>query len=347
MPLVHQPGRPQGSRLRCHFLKVQARDQRFERRVIQQPGGNQLLTGVNQVLACRQLAGRAGKSLEKIGGHLLQRRRLFANLQQEHILPRKRKAFRHFDRDQVGKFTDSGLVLQPTHQRTTAVNHPFDIPGPLVLLGFLTLYFVQNAIEQFVLSRFRRDSQLTTFASDRGRRQNRELGGAGAVDVEQLLRDLEALNRSDSEWFEASLPFPGTWLGPPRHPNLLALVRTLRERGFLADAAEYVQRFDAVLRGDPEYAELLADMAADFRDADQLDKAQFFLERAIGVNANLARAHQMLVDLLLPQGSDSGVRASLEKLVCIRRSCRRACCWGPITPTAAVGAMRLSSFVGR
>ena len=64
----------------------------------------------------------------------------------------------------------------------------------------------------------------------------------GAIELDRVRQDIHRLNFDATARRDASVPFPGRWLGKPRTLRLAPLVVELARAGYLEDASEYVQR---------------------------------------------------------------------------------------------------------
>lgn len=79
----------------------------------------------------------------------------------------------------------------------------------------------------------------------------------GPITVDQLLSDVQQLRvKTTNEWRDASVPFAGHWMMPPRTRHLFDFVNELADHGFLAEAIEYVQRDVKMFRTHPRWNEL-------------------------------------------------------------------------------------------
>jgi tetratricopeptide (TPR) repeat protein len=123
----------------------------------------------------------------------------------------------------------------------------------------------------------------------------------GAVDVGQLSSDIGQLSLSDEAWFDASLPFEGRWTDEARHPNLVALIRTFLDRGFVDDGLRFVDKYADALVAHPESSALLVRLGASLRDEGHVVKAKQRFQQAIRANPQNANAHLQFGKLLAQQ----------------------------------------------
>ena len=125
----------------------------------------------------------------------------------------------------------------------------------------------------------------------------------GAVEVDQLVKDVGQLKLGALEWLEASLPIQGQWLDQPRHPNLTALIQTLLNDGFVDDAVDFIDRFEKVLAGDAEFSALLSNVAARLAEEGRTNEAKALLKRSISADADNAQAQLQLAKMYFEEGN--------------------------------------------
>ncbi len=90
----------------------------------------------------------------------------------------------------------------------------------------------------------------------------------GAVSVDQLMADAEKLRaRTTEQWRQATLPFAGHWVMPPRRRHLFALVRQLADRGYIDEARRYVEHNTEMFVNHPGWPELRKQLNPNNKDA--------------------------------------------------------------------------------
>ena len=81
---------------------------------------------------------------------------------------------------------------------------------------------------------------------------------SGNISVDQLLADIAQLDANPQQRRQHSIPLLGRWLGPPEQMALLPIAWDLVDGGWLDDGLKYIDRNQATLAVNPEYAKLLA-----------------------------------------------------------------------------------------
>jgi tetratricopeptide (TPR) repeat protein len=112
----------------------------------------------------------------------------------------------------------------------------------------------------------------------------------GGLDADAVLADAGRLPLSGDELVAAGLPFPGRWHElSPFHLGV-SLVRTLVNEGFEPEAAEFITRHRAELKGDAEYGRLLVFLGDKLFARQQYPAAAARFQEAIEVQPTLDEA---------------------------------------------------------
>lgn len=79
----------------------------------------------------------------------------------------------------------------------------------------------------------------------------------GPVSVQKLLADADKLKaKTTQEWRMATVPFPGTWIMPPRRRHLFEYAEELADLGFVAESIKYVQDNAKMFQTHPGWSRL-------------------------------------------------------------------------------------------
>ena len=79
----------------------------------------------------------------------------------------------------------------------------------------------------------------------------------GPVSVNQLMEDSgKTRAKTTNEWRQATLPFPGNWVMPPRVRDLFGYVQQLADHGYFEECVMYVQHNREMITGNPGWPAL-------------------------------------------------------------------------------------------
>ena len=125
----------------------------------------------------------------------------------------------------------------------------------------------------------------------------------GPVKPQELLSDLQQLEKQGPSWLRATLPFAGTWVDTPRHPNLLAYLSTILKHDYPQATLKLTERYFDTLAHDPECPSLLKNLAARMIDENNFLGANRCFELILKLNPKNALSHFQLAKLHSQEGN--------------------------------------------
>jgi tetratricopeptide (TPR) repeat protein len=116
----------------------------------------------------------------------------------------------------------------------------------------------------------------------------------GPVSVQAVLEDARLLSLDDAERRSRSVPFAGRWLAVPNKDVIMEVAAALLDQGYVEEGVPYVEAHGSRLAKNVDYAVLLATAAGRCFDQARFDEAAAWCRKAIGVNAGLQPAYNVL-----------------------------------------------------
>jgi tetratricopeptide (TPR) repeat protein len=105
----------------------------------------------------------------------------------------------------------------------------------------------------------------------------------GPVDVSRIPADVKAISLTGRSLYESALPFPGRWYRPRQAVVPIQLAADLFKRGFVDDAAEYLQAHQKAMSQQAGFGSIAGQLAASMAKAKKTTSAiQLYRAALIG-----------------------------------------------------------------
>lgn len=188
--------------------------------------------------------------------------------------------------DQLGAPGDPAAAARLAGKLDFATH--FDAPAPLAFAASETLGVLQAALDHLFMRRVRLALPASVLLDAQGR-----LCAVyrGPVSVERVLADVARLDASPIECRNASVSFPGRWVGAPGSVPEHDFARVLADAGFLQGAAEMLHAAARPAEGgERAFARAATDMGNRMLAIGQPEQAQELYRLALELRPKFAKA---------------------------------------------------------